>query len=201
MFFSLCCYLIFWNTQLKSYHRNQSNTWAKSFVSSERREQKRWNYSILREAKMQNFSSHQNQQNFISAQSSKSKQEVMGTKLKIKITLNCYLCGRVLKYNSTHNFWLSEHLNPLTLKIMESTKEHHFEEGESNLKTELLAGLHPVPRSLNPRFSTLTICDRALCWAGPLSKYSNTDLKQGSFSTSVLQELRTILVVILERPS
>lgn len=146
---------------------------------------------------MQNFSSHQNQHNFISAQCSKSKQEAMGTKWKIKITLNCCLCRRVLKYNSTHNFWLSEHLNPLTLNTMESTKEHHFEEEESNLETELLA----VPRSLNPHFSTLTICDRALCWAGPLSKHSNTDLKQGIFSTSVLQELRTILMVILERQS
>lgn len=110
--FTICSFLYVyvkdWNTQLKSYHHNQSNTWAKSFVVSERREQRRWNYSTLREAKMQNLSSHQNQHNFISAQCSKSKQEATGMKSKIKIILNCYLCKRMLKYNSTHNFWLSK---------------------------------------------------------------------------------------------
>lgn len=94
-----CSFLFFmcvsktWNTQLKSYHHNHGNTWAKSFVLSEGREWRRWNYPTLRQAKIQNFSSHQNQHNCISARCSKSKQEVTGTKLKIKLTLTLIYAG------------------------------------------------------------------------------------------------------------
>lgn len=133
---------------IKSYHHNQENTWGKSFAPSERREQRRWSYSTLWEAKIQNFSSHQNQHNFISAQCSKSKQKVKGTKLKIKITPAVTDAGECWSptahtASAVRGFLpQSEQLSALTLKIMESTREHHFEGRERNLKTQLLAGLN-----------------------------------------------------------
>lgn len=149
-----------WNAQLKSYHHNQGNTWAKSFVRSERREQRRWNYSTLRETKMQNFSSHKNQHHFISAQCSKSKQEVTGTKLKLTLTLTyAGECWSTTQLLTVKGFCAQVRTSePPHIKDRGINKRAPF---SIRIKwpedTELLAGLHPVPRSLNPHFSTLTI--------------------------------------------
>lgn len=87
-------------------------------------------------------------------------------------------------------------------EVTESRNEHHLEEGESNPKTQLLAKLPLAPRSPKAHFSVLTISrqfsSRGL-EEGPLPERSKPVLRQASFSTPVLQEPSTVLVVILER--